>query len=72
MAFTIEASRVLAMIIILFSLILFSHHGDLFFFLAGVDRLILWSGTIVLSFSFNSLDCISGLVMLCIANSLLF
>ena len=34
-------------------------------FSAGIVQLIVWSDTIVLSFSFNSLDYISGLVLLC-------
>ena len=33
-------------------------------FSAGSVQLICWSDTTVLSFSFNSLDCISGLVLL--------
>ena len=34
-------------------------------FLADFVQLIYWSGRVLLSFSFNSLKCISGLVLLC-------
>ena len=33
--------------------------------LAGIVQLICWSVTVLLSFSFNSLNCVSGLVLLC-------
>ena len=37
-------------------------------FLAGIVKLICWSVVILLSFLFNSLDCISGPVLLCFFN----
>ena len=38
----------------------------IFCLLAGFVQLIYWSGRVLLSFSFNSLNCISGLVLLCV------
>ena len=35
------------------------------FVLADIFQLICWSGRVPLSFSFSSLNCISGLVLLC-------
>ena len=35
------------------------------FVLVGFVQLICWSGKVLLSFSFNYLNCISGLVLLC-------
>ena len=37
--------------------------------LAGIVLLICWSGRVLLSFSFNSLNCFSGLVLLCFFTS---
>ena len=37
--------------------------------LAGIVQFICWSGRVRLSFSFNSLNCISGLVLLCFSTS---
>ena len=37
--------------------------------LADIVQLICWSGRVLLSFSFNSLNCFSGLVLLCFFNS---
>ena len=47
--------------IFLFSLIVLE---DFVYILAGIVQLICWSGRILLSFSFNSLNCISGHVLL--------
>ena len=46
----------------------FSFFDD-FCVLAGNVQLICWSGKVRLSFSFNSLNCISGLVLLCFFTS---
>ena len=51
------------MCIFLFSFRSFSFSIDDFVcVLAGIVQLICWSGRVSLSFSFNSLNCISGLV----------
>ena len=65
MAFKLKASRVLAMVIFLFSLFdSFRFSTFEIVFLAGIAQLIFWSGTLGL-FLFNSLNCNSGLVLLC-------
>ena len=61
-----KISRVLAMSIFLVLILLVSQFFDyLVCVLAGIVQLICWSGRVYLSFSFNSLNCISGLVPLC-------
>ena len=59
------------MIIFLFCLfVCFSIFWDDFVCsLAGIVQLICWSGRVLLSFSFNSSNCISGLVLLCFISS---
>ena len=69
-ALSLNASRVLAMSVFLFSLFdcfCFSIFRDDFVcVLAGiVVQLICLSGGVLMSFSFNSLKCFSGLVLLC-------
>ena len=55
------------MSIFLFSLIVcFSIFRDDFVcVLAGIVQLICWSGRVLLSFRFNSLNCVSAFVLLC-------
>ena len=68
-SFGLNSSRVLAMIIFLYSLFdyfSFSTFWDVFVcVLVGNVYLICWSGRVSLSFSVNSADCISGLLLLC-------
>ena len=45
------------------AIILVSQFSDYFF--AGIVKLVCWSVRLLLRFLFNSLDCISGLVLLC-------
>ena len=49
-----------------FGYISFSIFGDDFVcVLAGIVHVTCWSGRVRLRFSFNSLNCISGVVLLC-------
>ena len=67
-AWGLKASRVLAMSIFLFSFDSFSFStfwDDFVCVLAGLVQLSWWSCRVRLSFSFNCLNCISGLVLLC-------
>ena len=50
-------------------ILLVSQFFDDFCVMAGIVQLIRWSGRVRLSFSFNSLNCISGLVLLCFFTS---
>ena len=68
-ALGVKASRVLAIRIFLFSLFdcfSFSIFWDDFVcVLACIVQLMCWSDRVLLSASFNSLNCISGLILLC-------
>ena len=68
--YRVEASRVLAMIMFFcwFDYFCFSASETVCLFgcLAGIGQLICWYYTVGLSFSFQSLGCISGLVLLCV------
>ena len=71
-----KSFKVLSMIIYLFSLIemiwlasKISFFEMILFVLAGIVELICWSGRVNLNFSFHSLNCISGLVLLCFFTS---
>ena len=60
-----KSFKVLAMIIFLFRLFVSQFFEMILFVLAGIVQLIHWSGRVLLSFSFNSLNCTSGLVLIC-------
>ena len=55
----------MSMFLLSFDSFSFSIFLDDFCVQAGIAQLICWSGRVRLSFSFNSLNCISGLVLLC-------
>ena len=71
LAFMIKASRVLSMIFFLFNLSDYVSFSTLkLFFFAGINSIdLLVRFSLVLSISFNSLDCISGFVLLCFFTS---
>ena len=58
--FALQGKSVRVIAVVLFCFLTFE-----MVFSAGIVQFIGWSDTIVSSFSFNSLDCISGLVLLC-------
>ena len=63
-----KSFKVLAMIVF-FSLFVSQFFEMILCVLAGLVHLICWSGRELLSFSFNSLNCISRLVLLCFFTS---
>ena len=56
----------MSIILFIFDSLSFSIFIDDFCVLAGTVQLICWSGRVRLGFSFNSLSCMSGLVLLCL------